>query len=133
MMTLAVEACTVFFAALCISLQNKLLTWITLNLVFRLSHFLATWSGVIFPVRPISFTIPLRQSQPQTQKARQREIFALQRADQSVQRSPQTYELLLERLGDKIHLSGLFRNAGSAASPPGRLGGVPPPREQRLV
>lgn len=34
-------------------------TVVTLNLVFRLSHFLATWSGVIFPVRPISFTMPL--------------------------------------------------------------------------
>lgn len=36
---------------------------LTLNLDFRLSHFLATWSGVIFPVRPMAFTIPLRRKE----------------------------------------------------------------------
>lgn len=42
-----------------VPVKIKLVKVATLNLVFRLSHFLATWSGVIFPVRPISFTIPL--------------------------------------------------------------------------
>lgn len=45
------------------SCGQKLLRCVTLNLVFRLSHFLATWSGVIFPVRLISLTIPLQTEQ----------------------------------------------------------------------